>query len=70
MTADSDFKCKHEAGFTFHRGTKYPGIWLCVHTCGFFLNFNPETFPNGVAYTLEPKGPNRVIKISHGQGKY
>ena len=56
-----DPNCKHNEGFTFHTGERYPGLWLCTRCCGFFLNFDPEhhsdgnqyKFPDGVAFTAE-----------------
>lgn len=56
MTQNDEWVCKHDNGFGFHSGTRYPGIWLCNNLCGYFLNFNPDTFPKGIAYTLDRRG--------------
>lgn len=59
---DDDHKtCLHDKGFvwisTEHMDIGYPAVWLCANLCGYYLNFDPSKFPEGVAYTQEaPEG--------------
>jgi hypothetical protein len=55
-----DKTCKHEEGFVFGPGVfGYPGAWYCSQGCGYWLNFNPDHYPYGVAFLRDqdtPKG--------------
>lgn len=51
--------CKHDAGFRCKRGKdanveNYPAVWICNKLCGFFLNFDPDLFPDGIAFLEQP----------------
>jgi len=41
---DSQAECKHDKGFVF---VGYG--WYCVNNCGYSLNFDPFTFPEGIS---------------------
>jgi len=53
--------CKHDDGFTCLRWKNpqdLPGAWFCNLNCGYYLNFDPFTFPHSIAYTVrEVKKP-------------
>ena len=57
-----DFRrsCQHNSGFTLITITlmEYQSIYVCNLCCGFYLNFDPEIFPRGVAYA-----PCKNIKV-------
>lgn len=51
--------CSHSCGFTLVaevvvENGEYPAAWQCNKGCGFFLNFNPNKFPDGVAFLPGP----------------
>jgi|SRR3972149_5814606 len=43
--------CSHDRGFRFYasRDCSFIG-YLCNKDCGFSLNFNPDTYPEGVCF--------------------
>lgn len=51
--------CKHNNGFTLVPGTvvnqEYPGVWVCKSRCGYYLNFDPDEFLHGIAFTSSPR---------------
>lgn len=47
--------CSHCNGFTFRSGlivgvSTYPSVFWCNKDCGYFLNFDPNRFPDTVAF--------------------
>lgn len=50
--SEEEAKCKHDAWFKF---TWRGPAWECGRGCGFYLNFDPNIFPQGVAYIDKPK---------------
>jgi len=65
--------CKHNHGFRFLRcdaADRLPGVWTCVLLCEFSLNFNPETYPDGIAYLHLPRDGNKKLPALSTGGKY
>ena len=63
--------CKHDNGFTAlpWQGQPTVGMFVCNLNCGYFINFDPFEYPNGIAYVTEPparfdKGPQQKMKTS------
>lgn len=51
-------KCKHNQGFSFggvFEGPKKVG-WHCMCGCSFYLNFDPDKFPGGIAIVKGKEG--------------
>lgn len=51
--------CKHNKGFKYgvkYLTNDYVNVFKCVAGCCFTLNFDPEIFPDGIAYRTEPLG--------------
>jgi hypothetical protein len=51
-------KCRHSHGFALHNHPHegYPAVYFCVWRCGYWLPFDPMTYPDGLAFTCEPVG--------------
>lgn len=49
--------CRHDSGFSNipWTGREAYGIFACNLNCGFFLNYDPGEYPNGIAYLSSPK---------------
>lgn len=61
--------CKHSVGFFCHTFTNWdqgpPALFLCNMACGYFLNFDPDKYPEGVAYLASPPVvPKPGLKLS------
>lgn len=68
-------ECTHDNGFTLVSEVvvdngEYPAAWQCNRGCGFFLNFNPNKFPDGVAFLPAPNAKSNktlsFIKSTRG----
>lgn len=54
-------ECKHDEGFLLIHFQ-----WVCSYGCGYTLNFDPFTFPHGVAYVVKEDikpGPRLVPSL-------
>ena len=60
----SEAKCKHEMGFQFIDLKDSVDFYFCNHMCGFSLNFNPDTYPDGVAFIERNLKQGRRILLS------
>jgi hypothetical protein len=80
MANDRTSICLHNRGFIFSHNNPdgMPGAWWCKNDlCHFYLNFNPDTYPEGPAYTTRPivrdefgvETPGKQLKLSEG-GKF
>lgn len=59
--------CRHNVGFQLFTKNG-DAAFICLHRCGYALNFDPELFPGGVAYVDKQGNPalfrlKEVIKM-------
>lgn len=62
--SETERRCKHDADFKFlalSAADRIPGVWVCKHYCGFAMNYNPVTYPHGIAFIHQPEG--KVIRL-------
>lgn len=62
--------CKHDGGFMLtHDMSLNNYSWGCVRCKVYKLPFNPDIFPDGVAYTKDPVGKKILPKIDYKTGE-
>lgn len=66
--------CQHDDGFFCsiivpQDAAEYPAVFLCGHSCGFWLTFDPDRYPNGVNYRSVSLARTKRVELVEG-GKY